>query len=77
MKKVVCSTVVAVSLAFSSIAFADPQPVMKEGLEQLQKAKETLKKGTTDKGGHRVKAIELIDKAIEQLEKGIKFDNKN
>lgn len=60
-----------------TLAFAEPQPNMKEALEHLQKAKESLKNATADKGGHRAKAIDLVDKAIEQVEKGIKFDNKN
>ena len=58
------------------MAFAEPQPNMKEALEHLEKAKASLKNATADKGGHRAKAIDLVDKAIEQVEKGIKFDNK-
>ena len=72
------SRFVAVMLCLAApLAFADPQPKMKEALEALKNAKAALKDATSDKGGHRVKAIELVDKAIEQVEKGIAFDNKH
>lgn len=35
------------------------------------------KKATADKGGHRVKAIQLTKDAIDEVKKGIAFDNKN
>ena len=50
---------------------------MKNALSWLRGAKGELVKATADKGGHRVKAIELTDLAIEQVEKGIQFDNKH
>ncbi len=69
---------VAVMLCLTaSLAFADPQPKMKEALEHLRNAKAALQSATADKGGHRVKAIEKVNEAIEQVEKGIAFDNKN
>ncbi len=77
MTKTLTALFAAAALTFPAIALADPQPNMKEALEHLQKAKESLKKATADKGGHRVKAIELVDKAIEQTEKGMKFDDKH
>jgi hypothetical protein len=55
----------------------DAQPNMQQALTLLKQAKESLQKATADKGGHRVKAMDHVDKAIEQVEKGIKFDNKN
>ena len=57
-------------------ASAGPQPHMKNALSWLRGAKAELAKATADKGGHRVKAIELTGLAIEQVEKGIQFDNK-
>lgn len=47
------------------------QPNMKAALASLNEAKQHLKQATTGKGGHRVKAIELIDEAIEEVRKGI------
>jgi hypothetical protein len=61
----------------SAVAFADKQPLMKNALKNLQEAKVALNNATGDKGGHRMKAIELIDSAIGEVEKGIAFDNEN
>ena len=58
-------------------ASAEPQPAMRMAVEFLQKAKASLERATADKGGHRVKAIGLIDQAIGEVQAGIKFDNKH
>ena len=58
-------------------ASAGPQPHMKNALSWLRGAKTELVKATADKGGHRARAIELTGAAIEQVEKGIKFDNRH
>lgn len=58
-------------------AQADPQPKMQAALTALKTAKQALQDATSDKGGHRVKAIAATNEAIEQTEKGIAFDNKN
>lgn len=57
-------------------AFAQ-QPHMKTALEALQTAKEQLEKATTDKGGHRKKALDYVRKAINEVEKGIAYDRRN
>jgi hypothetical protein len=59
-------------------AAADPeaQPRMRAALKHLRIAKDQLQRATTDKGGHRVKAIELTGAAIDQVQEGIKFDNR-
>jgi hypothetical protein len=62
---------------FSTQAFAERQPRMREALVQLQSALGSLQKATADKGGHRVKAIQLTKDAIEEVKKGIAFDNKH
>lgn len=53
------------------------QPNMKKALDELEDAKEALKKATPDKGGHRVKAIKLINQAVDEVNLGIKWDNEN
>jgi hypothetical protein len=58
-------------------ADAEPQPKMKSALGHLESALSDLKAATADKGGHRVKAIENVNAAIDQVKKGIEFDNKN
>ena len=47
------------------------QPRMEAALASLQSAKTELEVAKHDKGGHRVKAIELTNQAIEQVKKGI------
>jgi hypothetical protein len=60
-------------------ASADPerQPHMRAALKSLRIARGELQRGSSDKGGHRVKAIELTDGAIYQVERAIKFDNRH
>jgi hypothetical protein len=47
------------------------QPNMRAALEELNKAKRNLNDATNDKGGHRVKALEYVDKAINEVNAGI------
>jgi len=61
----------------TTVAVADRQPKMHDALRLLGKARTSLKDANDDKGGHRVKAIELVDAAIVQVEAGIKFDNQH
>ena len=56
---------------------AEPQPKMHEALEHLQSAKATLAHAEHDKGGHRAKAIELIEQAEKQIREGEVFDNRH
>jgi len=58
-------------------ADAEKQPHMRMALDNLQAAKAQLESATSDKGGHRMKALALTNEAIEQVKKGIAFDNKN
>ena len=44
-------------------------------MRRARAAREQLKNATSDKGGHRGNAIDLTDKAIAQVEKGIAYDN--
>jgi hypothetical protein len=47
------------------------QPHMQAALDYLRNAKSDLERATTDKGGHRVNAIKLVDQAIDETKKGI------
>ena len=49
------------------------QKHMQNALDHLQKAKEQLSQAKGDKGGHRANAMELIDKAINQVQKGMEY----
>ena len=57
-------------------AVAD-QPHMQAALDALRLARRELEQATADKGGHRAKAIGLVNDAINQVEKGIEFDRKH
>jgi hypothetical protein len=52
------------------------QPHMIAALEALKTAKMELEVTEHNKGGHRVKALELVHKAIEQTKKGIEAGEK-
>lgn len=58
-------------------ATADPQPAMRGALDNLRDAKRALQSATHDKGGHRAKALEYTNAAIDQVQAGIKFDNRH
>jgi len=57
-------------------AVAD-QPHMQAALDALRVAKRELEQATTDKGGHRARAMGLVNQAIAQVEKGIEFDRRH
>ena len=63
---------VALALATAGLALAD-QPHMKNALTALQKARQELGAAKENKGGHRQRAIELVDKAIDQVQQGMDF----
>jgi hypothetical protein len=50
---------------------APDQPHMQSALDHLNQAKRNLEAATSDKGGHRVKAIGYVDKAIDEVKKGL------
>lgn len=54
-------------------ATASGQPHMQAAIDHLQAAKDELNRATADKGGHRERAITIIDEAIDQVQSGIEF----
>jgi hypothetical protein len=67
----------ALAISLVPAASADQQPKMHDALDHLQAAERALQQATADKGGHRVKALELTRSAIVQVREGIKFDNRH
>ena len=63
--------------ALTGIAAAKRQPLMRDALHDLQVARTTLELATPDKGGHRVKAIEMTEAAMAEVRAGIQFDNQH
>ena len=57
-------------------ALAD-QPRMQSALNHLQMAKDDLQKASSDKGGHRVQAIEAVNNAIRHTRMGMRYDRRN
>ena len=47
------------------------QPHMQRALDLLRDAKANLEAATSDKGGHRVRAIGFVNNAIDEVKKGI------
>jgi len=49
------------------------EPHMSAALGHLQQAKEELQRATPNKGGHREKAMELVNQAIQQVQEGERY----
>ena len=65
-------------LVMAAFASATPdQPFMQAARADLGTAKRELQKATPDKGGHRVKAIELVNRAIAEVNAGIAWDRRH
>jgi len=58
------------SLVSNTGAPAD-QPHMQKALDNLRQARSNLERATSDKGGHRRKAIGYVNSAIDEVQKGI------
>jgi hypothetical protein len=66
--------VVAFGAAFAiGCATGGGQPHMAAALDELRAARAELQAALPDKGGHRVRAIELVDDAIGQVRRGIDY----
>jgi hypothetical protein len=57
--------------ALTTVPAEADQPHMDAALSDLQAALSQLEAATPDKGGHRVKAMELVREAISQTNEGI------
>lgn len=58
------------AVVFTESALPD-QPHMRAALSNLENARRNLEQATADKGGHRARAIDLVNKAIDEVNKGI------
>ena len=77
MKLLRLPLIVALACGFAPFVFAEPQPKMHEALEHLKAAKAVLAHAEHDKGGHRARAIGLIEDAEKQIREGEVFDNRH
>jgi hypothetical protein len=62
-------------IAGAKTASAEPQPDMARAKQLAYDAIDALRHGPGDKGGHKAKALELIQQAIYEIDEGIRFAN--
>jgi len=72
VKKMVLTGITVATVFFAGIVIG-AQPHMESALRSLHDAKTELQLAEPNKGGHRAKAIELIDAAIFEVQAGIDF----
>ena len=53
------------------------EPHMSAAIGHLQQAKEELQRAAPNKGGHREKAMELVNQAIQQIQEGEQYDEQH
>ncbi len=68
-RDVIVATAAAAIAGSIATAYA-AQPHMDKALDFLRSARSELNQATPNKGGHRVKAINLINQAIEEVRLG-------
>jgi hypothetical protein len=68
----VAGAAVAVGVSAMTAGPADAaQPLMHNALNDLQAARNALARALADKGGHRVRALALVEQAIAEVKAGI------
>ena len=63
----------AILLAVFAMTSMAEQVHMERALRHLREARAALEQAAANKGGHRERAIELVDRAISQVEEGMRF----
>jgi hypothetical protein len=81
VKRYLATSALTVALTLGSLAgyraLADErQPHMHAAIHHLEEAKKELQMAEHDKGGHREKALELTNSAIEEARAGVQFADK-
>jgi len=76
LKKMIIVLVIGLLIGAAASWAAIRQPHMIAALDALKRAKVELASAEHDKGGHRTRAIELVDKALEQTRLGIEAGEK-
>ena len=70
------SGVAAAAFVASAMPADARQGNMDHAINALREARRALQAATPNKGGHRERAIELVDRAIEQVREGIEWANR-
>lgn len=76
MKKKLLTAMVLALTFVAGRATAD-QPRMQAAMVNLQQARENLQAAAPDKGGHRTKALVLVNQALQQVQAGINWDRRH
>lgn len=66
-------TIVVWFLFFVSGRVSADQPHMRAALNALRTARNELQLASSKKGGHRAKALDLVNQAITEVQKGIEY----
>ncbi len=66
---------IAIGGYLAGCATGGAQPHMNSALNELRSARSDLDAALADKGGHREKAIGLVDQAISEAQAGIDYAN--
>jgi hypothetical protein len=53
------------------------QPNMEAAMQHLREAQDNLQHASSDKGGHRVRALEIVNQAMQEVEAGIRYDERH
>ena len=78
MKKLKTALVVMTVLAaMNATSMKADQPHMQRALELLRQARAEIQTASRTKGGYRTTAVEHINRAIDQVEKGMLYDRQN
>lgn len=64
------------AIGFIAGQLSAAQPKMHDALKHLRAARADLNRATADKGGHRERAIDLVNSAINEVERGIAYDRR-
>jgi hypothetical protein len=74
MKTIKTSLVMLMVIAGMNLGIARAdQPAMHGALSHLRQARADLERALADKGGHRERAISLVDQAIAETQAGIRY----
>ena len=76
-KSIVIICTILGAFALGHLTAESRQPNMQAALVALKQAKAALEAATPQKGGHRQKAMEYTDLAIDQVVRGIQAANLN
>jgi hypothetical protein len=69
---------VAIGLVFAQThRMAIHEPHMSAAYGHLQQARAELERASANKGGHRDRAMQAVDQAMQEIEEGERYDQQN